>query len=117
MEAENFIHNSPNQIKVGVGVFITQEDDDTFLAYCPALELSTYGESVEDVKTAFEDVLHIFITSTVEKGTLERELLSLGWTLKKKPEPRYKPPLLTNKIKQLLSSGASPIEEQLILPV
>lgn len=37
------------------------KEGDYIVAYCPSLELSSYGDSEEDAKTAFEEVLKIFI--------------------------------------------------------
>ena len=60
-----------------VEVFLIPEGEQV-VAYCPALELSTYGDSVADVKTAFQDVLQIFVDDTTARGTLEKELLRLS---------------------------------------
>jgi hypothetical protein len=38
-----------NYIEVQLGVLVFQESD-SYVAFCPALNLSTYGDSVNDVK-------------------------------------------------------------------
>ena len=87
-------------IKVGVNVFILKEDD-LFVAYCPALELSSYGETKDEAKESFKQAMHILIEDTQRKGTLEKLLLSLGWTLRLKPNVSYQPPVLPDdKIKE-----------------
>jgi predicted RNase H-like HicB family nuclease len=83
-------------IRVKVPVMMFKEGD-YFVAYCPALELSSYDKTAEEAKKAFEQALEIFIEETERRGTLERVLLSLGWTLKQKPHCRYEPPFLANK--------------------
>jgi hypothetical protein len=67
-------------IEVQLGVLVFQEED-SYLAFCPALNLSTYGESISDVKDAFDDVLTAYIEECTKMGTLEKDLLSHGWTL------------------------------------
>ena len=81
----------PMLVRVNLPVQISA-DENGFVAYCPALDLSTYGESEEAVKRAFEEVLQIFIGETDRKGTLERELVRLGWSLIHGLHPRYRPP-------------------------
>ena len=76
---------------VNVQVYVGQQGD-YFVAYCPALELSSYGDSEKDAKDAFEEALNIFMKDTHQKGTFEKVLLKLGWSLKQKPKPLYIPP-------------------------
>ncbi|MBN2350350.1 MAG: hypothetical protein JXJ22_16040 [Bacteroidales bacterium] len=80
-----------NTITVGLHVVLLKEGD-TFVAYCPALELSSYGGSEEKAKQRFEEEIKIFFDETAKKGTLEKYLLKQGWTLTKKPVPKYNPP-------------------------
>jgi len=79
------------QVTVQVQVKILKEGD-YLVAYCPVLELSSYGKTVEEAKQGFEGAIRIFIEETAKRGTLERELLSLGWTLRQKPSCEYRPP-------------------------
>ena len=67
-------------IEVQLGVLVFQEED-SYLAFCPALNLSTYGESINDVKGAFDDLIAAYIEDCTKMGTLEKDLLSHGWTL------------------------------------
>ena len=46
------------------------DNEDTITAYCPSLELSTYGDSMAYTEQAFQDVFEIFMEDTLEKGTL-----------------------------------------------
>lgn len=116
MYSENIITKNRDHISVGVSVFVLKEDD-LFVAYCPALELSSYGKTKKEAKENFSDALKIFIEETQKKGTLEKMLLSLGWTLKQKPQVRYKPPLLTGKINRLSNLITSDFTEQVQIPV
>jgi predicted RNase H-like HicB family nuclease len=116
MTPKNIIERGQDYIIIQLNVMLLKEDD-SFVAYCPALELSSFGDSPEDAQKAFHEALEIFIEETSNKGTFDNELLSLGWTLKKKPEPEYYPPLLIGTYKQLLSTGASSIKENVKFPV
>jgi len=116
MYRKNVISKNNNHISVGVNLFILKEDN-LFVAYCPALELSSYGNTPEEAKKFFDGAMNIFITDTQKKGTLEKILLSLGWTLKQKPQASYKPPVLTDKMKELKGLITSRMTEQVQLPV
>jgi len=77
--------------RINIEVFVIQEDG-CYLAYCPALELSSFGHSPTDAQKAFAEALTIFVGEVERKGTLERVLLSLGWRLQQKPKYAYQPP-------------------------
>jgi len=77
----NIIKAKGNQsVEIQLGVLIFQEGD-SYLAYCPALQLSTYGDSVNDVKEAFEDLVRSYAEDSHKMGTLEKDLISHGWIL------------------------------------
>ena len=67
-------------IEIQLGVLVFQEDD-SYLAYCPALNLSTYGDSINDVKVAFDDLIKSYIEDCTRMGTLEKDLAANGWIL------------------------------------
>jgi predicted RNase H-like HicB family nuclease len=54
-----------------------------FVAYCPALEVSSYATTIEKAKERFGEELKIFLDETIRKGTLERLLLQYGWILQR----------------------------------
>jgi hypothetical protein len=104
-----------DEIKVDVSVYLFQEGKQ-WLAYCPVLELSSYGDSEEDAKNAFEDALEIFITETTANGSLEKALLKLGWILKQQPEPMYQPPAVNGE-KMFKKNPANVYNELVSLPL
>ena len=55
------------------------KDGDYIVSYCPALELSSFGNDEEDAKKGFEAALNIFFDELHKRGTLEKVLLNLGW--------------------------------------
>ncbi len=75
-------------LKVPVAFF---EEDGTWLAYCPSLNLSTYGRSKKQVESRFEETIQIFLEDVLSKGTLDEYLRTCGWTAGRK---KYTPPPL-----------------------
>jgi hypothetical protein len=103
-------------ISASVMVFVYKEED-IFVSYCPALELSSYGKSIKAAKTAFNEAMDIFLSETTRKGTLEKLLLDYGWQLRKKPVPSYTPPSLDKIPQRLFNSKNSNLKEQVSFPV
>ena len=65
-----------------------------FIAYTPALDLSTSGKSYEQVKKRFNEVVSIFFEELIKKGTLDEVLESLGWEKIKK---QWTPPTIISQ--------------------
>ena len=55
------------------------KEGNNMIAYSPALDLSTCGESFEEAKKNFEEALVLFIHECIQRGTLPEALDSLGW--------------------------------------
>jgi hypothetical protein len=68
-------------------------EGDKFIAYSPALDISTYGDSFEEAKSKFEELVDIFIDETLKMGTLEEVLKGLGWKKVARPKPHWAPPV------------------------
>lgn len=98
-------------IEIGVQVLLKKEGR-YYVAYCPALELSSYGTTESSAMKSFEEAMQIFLEETDRKGTLEKVLLGLGWTLKQKPIVSYKPPALPRSERSLLRSSGGRISEK-----
>lgn len=106
-----------NSINIDVQVILFQENQ-TWVAYCPALEPSSYGDDPNDAKEAFDQEMQIFVKETDRKGTLERYLLKLGWQLQQKPKPMYNPPAMSlREGKKLLRNNSQIYNERVVLPV
>jgi predicted RNase H-like HicB family nuclease len=93
----NNIKKGKHELKIDLEVFLLHDENGLFVSYCPALELSSYGENIEDAKKAFNEALEIFIEDTNQKGTFERVLLELGWTLSRVPKFNFEPPRINAK--------------------
>jgi len=111
------LQQSKDPIVVHVSVIMLKEGKQ-YVSYCPALELSSYGNTPKAAKKAFEEAMEIFLEETSRKGTLKKYLLKLGWVLKQKPKPSYKPPTLSQRRSQQLlkKTSASVYDEIVTIP-
>ena len=92
MDKQIIRKGNDGSIECEVAVMIIVDDDNTFTAFCPALQLSTYGDSAEDVKDAFNEALGAFIEEMEEKNVFQDELIRLGWTLEAGIRPHFRQP-------------------------
>ncbi len=65
-----------------------------FIAFSPALDLSTSGDSHKEVKKRFEEIVDIFFEEIIKKRTLGSVLQNLGWKRRKK---EWVPPLVVSR--------------------
>lgn len=115
--ANNTVLKNRNTVKVDVQIVLFQEDE-TWVAYCPALELSSYGDNEQEAKKAFDEAMDIFLSETNRKGTLERCLLKLGWQLQLKPKPVYNQPNIPlQENKRILLKNPHIYNERVSIPV
>jgi len=64
------------KIKIPVSVL---REGKKYVAYTPALDLSTSGKSYKEVKKRFEEIVDIFFNELLKKDTMEETLKDLGW--------------------------------------
>lgn len=64
------------QFSIPVSVF---KEADTFVAYTPALDISTAAGTLADVKQKFAEMVAIFFEEIEKKGTTTEVLESMGW--------------------------------------
>lgn len=73
------------------------KEEGVIVVYSPALDLSTCGATIRQAQKNFEACLRIYLAETIKHGTLEKDLLNLGWKSNPKkysffPSPgRYRP--------------------------
>lgn len=77
-----------NKISFNLPVLITKQNKN-FIAYTPALDLSTSGKSEKDVRVRFVEIVNLFIEEIIEAGTINDVLYELGW---KKVQNKWTPP-------------------------
>ena len=71
-----------NKIKCVLPLIIFKEDN-CYISFCPALDLSGYGETELDSNKSFEEVLSEYFKYTVNKKSLAEDLRKMGWTIRK----------------------------------
>lgn len=74
-----------------------------YIAYTPALDLSTSGKSIKEAKKRFEEIVEIFLDELVEKGTLNEVLENLGW---QKTHKQWNPPKIVSNSSELIKIPA-----------
>lgn len=57
------------------------QDEELITAFCPALQLSAYGENELDAKEAFDYALEVFFNDVGGPEGLMHELRKLGWAI------------------------------------
>lgn len=62
-----------------------------FVAYTPALDLSTSGKSVKNVQERFQEIAALFLEEIFNSGNADDVLSELGW---KKIQKKWSPPKL-----------------------
>lgn len=65
-----------------------------YIAYTPALDLSTSGKSYKETKKRFEEIVNIFFEELIKKGTLEDALSDLGW---RRIQSKWNPPVIISQ--------------------
>jgi len=72
-------------------------EEKKFIAYTPALDLSTSGDSYEEVKKRFKEIVNVFFEELVKRDTLEEVLRSLGW---RRIRTKWRPPVMISQESQ-----------------
>lgn len=75
---EDKINVSSERINSELTIFLFKEDDN-FIAYSPALDLSGYGKTEDDARASFNIVLKENFDYAIHDGTLWQDLKSHGW--------------------------------------
>lgn len=63
-------------IKLHVSIF---KEGKTFVAYSPALDLSTAAKTFDEVKRRFTEAVAVFFSEIEKMGTKDLVLSGLGW--------------------------------------
>ena len=72
------------------------EEGSSVIAYTPALDLSTCGDTREEAKQMFDEAVKIFFKDLVENSTTDDVLSSLGWT-KQTQTSNWMPPKISQE--------------------
>ncbi len=69
--------------------------DNVYMVYCPALDLTGYGNDEIEARSGFEVVLEEYLNYTTNKSTLWNDLKKLGWRIEKGKQKPATPPTLS----------------------
>ena len=58
------------------------KEGESYIVYCPALDLSAYGDSEDHAKKSFADVFEMTIKYMLNKNTVKEDLINHGWQIK-----------------------------------
>lgn len=112
----NRIFNNKDAILLQLDVVIKKEGD-YYIAYCPALEITGYGKTVEDAQNSFDIEVEIFFEETQKNGSLERYLLRNGWRLQQSPKAYYEPPRQDmSRLSSILKDSESVTHREVYIP-
>jgi predicted RNase H-like HicB family nuclease len=75
---------------------IIKKEGNKYIAYSPALDLSTCSEDVEEAKRRFSEAVEIFFEEIGKDGTAVKVLTELGW---EKVDGSLKPPTVLQEDK------------------
>jgi len=85
-------------LEVSLPVSILREGK-KFIAYTPALDLSTSANTYEKVRERFNEIVNIFFEELIKKGTLEDVLRDLGW---RRVRRKWSPPVVVSQESQIV---------------
>ncbi len=74
------------------------KEGNSFIAFSPALDLSTVGDTFEEAQKRFEEAVELFFEEITEKGTVEEVLTELGW--QKNKQQLVPPQVVSTQTKQ-----------------
>lgn len=83
---------------VSLAVMFYREGD-KFIAYSPAIDLSTCGDTQNEAKIRFEEALELFLEETDKMGTLEEVLQDYGWEKIGHPQ-KWMPPVFIGQFQE-----------------
>ena len=72
----------------------------SYIAYSPALDLSTSAFTYEKAQSRFLEATKIFIDELIDMGTLDAVLFGLGW---QKVKTNWQPPVVVSNYTQTMN--------------
>jgi hypothetical protein len=74
---------------------ISFQEEETFIVFCPALDLCGYGGTDDEANNSFQIILSEYFRYTEHKGTLAVDLKKHGWILKSSLRKGATPPAMS----------------------
>lgn len=78
MNTKNTIRITDDSVDLSVSVFLFREDE-TYIAYCPSLDISGYDKTEEGAKADLEYMLKSWAKEQLTNGTIREDLEVHGW--------------------------------------
>jgi len=69
---------------------VVKREGDWYIAHCPPLDVASQGRTLAEAKANLIEASELFITSCLERGTLEQAMKELGF-VPSKAKPRNVP--------------------------
>ncbi|GAA4013741.1 hypothetical protein GCM10022408_28570 [Hymenobacter fastidiosus] len=93
---------SPDGKVMEVGLsLLSYREEELHVIFSPALDMFGYGHSDKEARASFDETLQEFLRYTRNKGSLQDELLRLGWKLAGRATSRtYKAPEFSRLLRQ-----------------
>ena len=85
-------------LQFNLPVYILREGK-KYIAYTPALDLSTSGNTFEQAKKRFDEIVHIFFEEIMKENTTKEVLTELGW---QKVNAKWNPPIVISNESQMV---------------
>jgi len=86
-------------VNVSLAMYLFREEK-SYIIYCPALDLSAYGDTEEHAKDSFADVFEITIKYMLNKNSIREDLLNHGWQIKSLKQKKIKAPSFETMLKK-----------------
>lgn len=101
--------NADTEYKFQIEFYVFRQEDGTYIAYCPALDISTCAETYNDTISDFYEMFQLHIECCVNSGTLNEDLLAHGWKVRKKSitPPSFSALMKKPEMKRLMESHVS----------
>ncbi|KAA6318050.1 hypothetical protein EZS27_031887 [termite gut metagenome] len=85
------IESNGRRLKAQLELYKFKEDN-ACIVYCPAMDLSAFGETYEEAKKEFQEIFTTHIEYCIQKNTLIKDLRNHGWVIKSKNQRKIKAP-------------------------
>ena len=84
---------SESILELRLSVLVFQQGD-YYVAFCPSLNLSSYGDSVGDAKVGFDEVMTSYLEESKANGSLHDDLVKNGWQFNIHNNQKAEPPAM-----------------------
>jgi predicted RNase H-like HicB family nuclease len=64
-------------------------EDDLYVAHCPDLDISSYGDTVEDAFAHLKDAIFLYLETIEQDGERERVFRERGIEIDERPDTKY----------------------------